>query len=212
MGITQAAKIEQETTFQATVQLLDEADANLPSATLEALLLEVVESRNGTVCRSKRDANGVNDVTIDANGLCTWLGQIEDSQIVNTDTRLDGSERHLAHFEYCWNVSAAASAVDLIAVTDTDNTVTMTVTGHGLTVGGELDEHHVFITAAEDVGGLNCNGRWRIATVPDANTITFEHPDAATSTDAAGGGAVSVWIDPKVRILTQAFDVRRNRA
>lgn len=203
-------QVEQETTFRATAQLVDEDGTNLLGSEIEAMVLEVLESRTGTICRSKRDANNANDVTISAAGIVTWLGQVEDSRIVNPDTGLGREEIHVATFEYAFGPGVTASGTDLIATVNADNTVTITVTGHGIS-GTDIDEDHIFIAAAEEVGGLNLNGRWRVATVPDGDTLTIEHTCPATSTDAAGGGSVSVWVNPRVGIARMEYPVRRNR-
>lgn len=202
-------QVEQESTFTATAQLRDEDNEDLLGSELEALVLEVVESRTGAIARSKRDSLNTNDVTVSAAGLITWLGQVEDTRILNTETRLGGLENHDAIFEFAFGTPVAGSGTDLIATTDGDETVTITLTGHGLD-GSDIDEEHCFIVAAEEVGGLNLNGRWRIATVPDGDTFTIEHTCPATATDA-GGGAVSVWLNPRVGIETLTFPVRRNR-
>lgn len=201
--------IEQETTFTASAQLLDEDGVALPGATLTAIVLEVLETRLGTVCRSKRNADNVNDVTISAGGLITWLGQVEDSRIANPDTQFGRLEKHVAEFEFAYGVGLGASGTDLLDTLLDDNTVTLTATGHGLD-GTDIDEEHIFILAAEDVGGLNLNGRWRVASVVDPNTLTIEHTCPASST-ATGGGAVSVWINPRVGMARIEFPVRRNR-
>ena len=203
-------QVEQESTFKASAQLVDEDGVSLAGSELEALVLEVVESRTGAIARSKRDAYNANDVTIASSGQITWLGQVEDTQILNTDTRLGGLENHDAVFEFAFGTPVDGTGTDLIATTAGDNTVTITLVGHGLN-GSDIDEEHCFIVAAEEVGGLNLNGRWRIITVPDGDTFTLEHTCTASATDAGGGGAVSVWLNPRVGIETITFAVRRNR-
>ena len=202
--------VEQETTFTASAQLLDEDGDALPGTTLVAMVLEVIESRSGNVCRSKRSALNVNDVTVDAAGVLAWLGQAHDSQIVNTDTRLGSPEQHVAKFEFAYGVPLAASGTDLVDTVLDDNTVTLTVTAHGLD-GTDIDEEHVFLVVATDVGGLNLNGRFLITSVPTPDTLTIEHSCPATATET-GGGAVSFWLNPRIGIERIRFPVRRNRA
>jgi len=63
----------------------------------------------------------------------------------------------------------------------TDNTVTVYHPLHGALVGQNV----TFQNATGNVGGLNMNGTWAIATIIDADSYTFEHssPASATSTD-----------------------------
>src|SRR5215212_155164 len=65
--------------------------------------------------------------------------------------------------------------------TITDNTITVYHPLHGALVGQNV----TFQNATGNVGGLNMNGTWAIATIIDADSYTFEHssPASATSTD-----------------------------
>ncbi len=69
--------------------------------------------------------------------------------------------------------------------TDTDATVTVNNTAHGLTV-----DQKVGFANASVVGGLTINGEYTITEILDADTYTIEHTSAATSTVAGGGGTV----------------------
>lgn len=60
---------------------------------------------------------------------------------------------------------------------DTDNTVTVSDTSHGLSIGQKVK----FLDSVT-VGGIDMQGEWVVDTVPDANSYTFEHTSAATST------------------------------
>ena len=68
--------------------------------------------------------------------------------------------------------------------TDTDETVTVNDTAHGLVVGQRVKFSNV--TA---VGGITPDGWYSVTTV-DTNEYTFENATAATSTVNAGGGTV----------------------
>lgn len=72
---------------------------------------------------------------------------------------------------------------DPISTTNTDATVTITWTAHGLSVGDE-----VTIANATATGGLTIDGAHTVASVPDADTFTYEASSNASST-ATGGGA-----------------------
>lgn len=201
--------IEQDTTFIASAQLMDEDGDALLGANVSAMVLEVIETRTKTVLRSTRDALNANDVTVDAAGVITWLGQLEDSRIVNTDTRFGAIERHVAQFEFAHNAAVDETGTDLIDTVLDDNTVTLTVAGHGI-VDTDIDEDHIFVLSAEDVGGLNLNGRHKITSAPTSSTLTIEHKCPATAA-ANGGGAVSFWINSRLGVARIEFPVRRNR-
>lgn len=89
-------------------------------------------------------------------------------------------------------ISLGTNQIDTV---NTDATVTINETGHGLAVGDAF-----ILSGASDVGGLVVNGRWVVATVPDANSITFEHTSTASST-ASGGGASAI-LDPQDLLTT----------
>lgn len=75
---------------------------------------------------------------------------------------------------------------DPISTTDTDATVTVADTGHGLTVGDTI-----VIAGATAVGGITVNGTWTVATVPNANSFTFEFTSQASGTATGGGASVT---------------------
>lgn len=66
------------------------------------------------------------------------------------------------------------------------NHVTVAHTAHGLRVGDALAYAN-----ATTVGGLNMNGSWVVASVPDANTYTFDHTDQASYMPTGSGGTVN---------------------
>lgn len=75
---------------------------------------------------------------------------------------------------------------DPFAVVNGDATVTVTDTAHGLAVGD-----YVVFSGASSVGGLAMNAEWVVATVPNANSYTFEHISNANATVSGGGAAVT---------------------
>jgi hypothetical protein len=76
------------------------------------------------------------------------------------------------------------------SVTNLDATVTITHTSHGRSVGDKVRLRGAKHTGGGLIGGLDLDGVWTIATVPDANTYTFEHTSNATSTVSGGGGDI----------------------
>lgn len=81
---------------------------------------------------------------------------------------------------------ATASLTDPFATTSGSNIVTVTDVAHGCFVGD-----YVTFAAASTVGGLDMNGEFVVATVPSADTFTVVAASNASSTVAAGGGAVT---------------------
>lgn len=73
---------------------------------------------------------------------------------------------------------------DPFAVVDTSTTVTVTHTAHGNAVNDI-----VLYSGATAGGGITVDGEYTVDSVVDANTYTITHSSAATSTDAATGGA-----------------------
>lgn len=86
-----------------------------------------------------------------------------------------------------WRVSTA-SLTDPITTVSGSTTVTVAYTAHGASVGDYMD-----ISGSATVGGIDPNGSWPIATVVDADHVTFIAPSAATSS-ATGGGTSAVTI------------------
>lgn len=80
--------------------------------------------------------------------------------------------------------SGAALANDPFAVVISSTTVTATHVAHGLEVGA-----HVHFSGATAGGGITISGEYTVVSVPTANTYTFVHSVAATSTDSTTGGA-----------------------
>ncbi|MEP0323314.1 hypothetical protein [Bauldia litoralis] len=80
--------------------------------------------------------------------------------------------------------SSGTLGTDPFAVVDTETTVTVTHTAHGLDVGA-----YVSFDGASAGGGITIDGEYQVLTVPDADSYTIEHSAAATSTDATTGGS-----------------------
>lgn len=81
---------------------------------------------------------------------------------------------------------------DAFDTTASDATVTVNFTSHGASVGD-----FVSFTGVSTIGGnLDVNDTlWEVATVPDVNTLTFEHTSTANSTASSqGGGNKIVWV------------------
>lgn len=81
---------------------------------------------------------------------------------------------------------ASGTLTNPIATTSGSKTVTVTSTAHKQAVGDMVQ-----LQATDTVGGLIIKGQYIVASVPTANTFTFTHSTAASSTVAAGGGATT---------------------
>jgi hypothetical protein len=77
-----------------------------------------------------------------------------------------------------------------IATTNGSPTVTITLTGHGATVGRLVN-----IDGASAVGGLTIDGDYTVVTVPTTDTFTITAAGNAGSTATGGGAAVIVSIE-----------------
>lgn len=75
-------------------------------------------------------------------------------------------------------------STDPFAMTSGSALVTVTHTSHARNVGDA-----VFFDGATEAGGITIDGEYPVLSVPDANSYVIEHSEAATSTDASGGGA-----------------------
>ena len=165
-----------------TGTLKDYTGAALPTSSIQALLMTYY--MDSTVINNRRlqNVHDQNDVTVSSSGLLTWIMQPADNVIIGSVSS-GSSETHTLHLMWAWG-GTSTSQSGIFDTTNTDATVTVNMTSHGLSVG----DHVVFVDA-EDVGGLNVNGTRVVATVPGANSWTFEHPSAATSTVSGGGGS-----------------------
>jgi hypothetical protein len=102
---------------------------------------------------------------------------------IGTHTKFYAMDRGAAIYDITPLRGNGSLGTDPVDTTDTDETVTITHTAHGLTAGDT-----VILAGLTDTGGLVINGTRLVATVPDPDTFTFEHASPATST-ATGGGA-----------------------
>jgi hypothetical protein len=94
-----------------------------------------------------------------------------------------------------WRKKArSGSLTNPFTTVNASQAVTVAHTAHGLTVGDVVD----YAVVGATVGGLDMTGEWTVATVPNANSYTFTHTSAATSTVAvaAGGSVTYSYVQP----------------
>jgi hypothetical protein len=163
--------------------ITDQDGTVLPAASIQGMLLTLYDDATGTIInnRLRQDVLNTNQVTVSSGGVLEWTMRPADNVIVGS-AAVGEVEQHVAHFEWAYQGTVVA-LTNAFSTTDTETTVTVTASSHGLAVGDS-----VFITGCADVGGLNLNGVRIVATVPTSGTFTFEHPTAATATESAGGG------------------------
>ena len=188
-------QVREMTTAVITGTVQDDSGTALPVADIDAMLLTLYDKATGDVINNRllQDVKNANNVTIDAAGALVYTMQPADNVIVGSPA-VGEAEGHVAHFVWGWDATSSGTLSNAISTAASSNTVTVAHTGHGLSVGD-----HVMIKGANDVGGVNPNGLRIVATVPGANSWTFEHPNAATSTEAAGGGStINYYLGTKV--------------
>ena len=200
-------KIHEETTFLFEATLIDEDDAQVALSEIDSLVLLVQEPAGGTRLRLEECLNQ-NDVTVTEGANSTtlqWLGQVQDTRLVD---RTNTVEQRRATFEYNHHSDSDGSAADILSTTTGSSSVSVTITGHGLTVGST--GHHVFLNAADAIGGLTIRGGYRITSVDDADTVTIDAHCAATSTVSSDGGTCEWWLNGKVNKAVFRFAVHRD--
>jgi len=153
---------------------------------IDFLLATLYVNLTGAIVNSRvaQDINGANEGTF-TSGVVTL-------DLSPTDTETTGA--HTLHLEWGYDASANSTLSTPFDTSAADNTVTVNHTSHPFAVG----DHVTFVDATE-TDGLNMNGTRTVATVPGANSYTFEHPSPATAGVTGGGGAsVAYFVGSKV--------------
>lgn len=94
--------INEGTTVDITIPLLDQSGAAITESTLDELFLTYYD-RDTLQIINLRDGQNIldaNDVDVDVNGVATWSMQITDTVIINTAKNI---EDHVALVEWTWN-------------------------------------------------------------------------------------------------------------
>lgn len=89
-----------------------------------------------------------------------------------------------------------ALAAGAFATTNGSSTVTMTANAHGMVVGDVFT-----VAGATAVATVTMNGTWVVASVVDANNVTFVAASAANAATTGGGGAATV-SSPRLTVKT----------
>ena len=109
------ADIPANSTFTIKFKLKKETGEGLPVADLTTLILThyfgkvpstIINSRDG------QDVKNANNVTVDSDGLVTWLVQEEDTALVANTS--GPSEEHVALFKFTYNSGAQTGFVEIV--------------------------------------------------------------------------------------------------
>jgi hypothetical protein len=126
-----------------------------------------------------------------ARGVWTW-GDQSARQIVGVGT----SEKLYTLSDSDWLLNdvtpivATLTATNPISTANGSKTVTLNLTAHGLIIG-----QYVNIPAVASVGGLNMQGNWKIASVPDVDHVTVTAATAANATATGGGAGIAITVE-----------------
>lgn len=98
--MTTEATINERGTARYTATLTDDQGAPIAVGAVNTLTLTLYESRTGTILngRNAQNVKNANDVTIDAQGVLTWLVKAEDAICVTAYPK----EVHVALFQITW--------------------------------------------------------------------------------------------------------------
>lgn len=109
-------KLDEKTLAKYTATVKDEAGAAIAAASLTTLTLTLYDVDTLTIINSRTAQNvlNTNNVTVDSDGLLTWLIQPADNAIVGTRRRANQYEKHVALFEYTWSSGTKASKHEVI--------------------------------------------------------------------------------------------------
>lgn len=97
--------INERSTAVYSSTLKDENGQVIPAASLGTLTLTLFEAASGTILNTRNAQNVLNqnNVTVDANGVLTYVLQPADTAILNPGLH---TETHRALFEFTWNSGA----------------------------------------------------------------------------------------------------------
>jgi hypothetical protein len=202
-----ADQIDEETTGLLTGELIDEDGAQVTLTEIDLIILTVQEPVGGTVLRHDESLNA-NGVTVVEGSLITtlnWQYTVQDTRMVD---RTKSTERHRATFEFGHNSDSNGSVTDKITTILASPTVSIDITGHGLTAG--TSGHHIFLNATDAVGGVTLRGAYRITSVVDTLTLEIDaHCDAAANAGPLGG-VTTWWLNGKSNKHVTNLAVKRN--
>jgi len=197
----------EETTGLFDGELVNEVAGQVTLASIDSLVLTVKDKGSDTVIRQEECLNA-NDVTVTEGATITtiqWEPQPDDTKII---TRANGTERRVVTFQSSHNAGTNGSAAGIIDTVSGSATVTVTITGHGLTIGST--GHNVFLNAGAAVDGLTLRGGYRITSVVDANDIQIDAHCDATGTTVGGGGTTEWWLNGRVNKAVYEIPIRRD--
>lgn len=99
---TQPFVVLERTTAVYSATIKDEGGVAIPASSLSALTLTLYAQESGSIINTRdgQDILNANDVTVDEDGLLTWVMQPADNAMSSTTEA--GLERHVALFEWSY--------------------------------------------------------------------------------------------------------------
>jgi hypothetical protein len=102
---------QEQTTPTLNANIVDSDEVPVPGTTLTSIALTLYDEDTGAIINN-RDHESVlaGDVTVDTNGLLTWVLEQADTPILNDKLR---EEPHVALFEIAWTAAGKLRAIRL---------------------------------------------------------------------------------------------------
>ena len=201
--------VKEETTDFFHDRLIDEDGYRVAKSIVQAVAVSVVDKKSNALL-ARFDGLDAGGVTLTEDELYNVLDWSFDLQVTRLNDRSNTRETHRAVFEFGWNAGTPVTPTDVISTTADSREATVTLTGHGLSTTDPDYTNHVFIHAAETVGGVIVRGGYPVKTVDDSDTITIALPCAATATESNGGGALSVWTNGRIAKDIVELEIERD--
>ena len=196
----------EKTSMTITSQLLDIDGAAVPGSVLDVMMITIHHFNDRSLrIRSSDDALADPKITISEAGILNWEVRPYETQIIQPDAVGFGkTERHRAVFEFMYESASVGVLTNPFSTTLGSKTITVNHPSHGLLV-----RDNVYYIGTEDVGGLDIGGQYIVRTVIDPDNYTITHFDAATATEAAGGGTPDWYANGKAGSAEVLMNIKR---
>ena len=199
--------LSENDTKYAGFELLDDLDGAFDPAVFDAVVRTVYNQIGQGLIRPSEPVLGHRDVRIYLSGsktLFEWHIRSNDTLIVKTDAKPGFTETHVARFEFYWQSEDIRTLDSPFAVTSGSKLITVTHASHGLTT----DDSVVFVGGV-NVGDIDTDGLYLVESIVDADTYTVRHKSNAATSDATGGGSVTVLINPEAKSVDYLVKVQK---
>lgn len=104
-------KINERSSGIYSAQLKDENDDAVALAAIGTLTLTLYDKASGDIINSRNAVNALNanDVTVSSTGALTWKMGAADNQIVSSGLPIGRYERHIALFQWTYDISGSGA-------------------------------------------------------------------------------------------------------